>query len=253
MKMNLFNCPLCGSHLEQAGNTLVCSCGWNALKNPKRIRAIQRAIAKGILGLGVVLMAVFVYVGMWGASSLSIIPLKAQVLSGTLKQSSFDRLKDICMGLKRYDCVEGAFRSYYKSSSDIELLGQLAEFQYRRRATNRSMESFYQYFSKKGRSLKVAYTYGKLLEEQNQSQKALEYYKYALSLDTSSIQVSVMRRYIGLLVKMGQKSKAVAELQLYGSKIDNASQLVKQEFSRWNQLVANSGVSNHSNHMGIQS
>ena len=237
MKTNFFNCPRCGASLDQAGNTLVCSCGWNGLKNPKQIKAIQRTIAKGILGLGVALMAVFAYVGMWGSASFQIIPLKAQQLSGTLGEKSFDRLTDICMDLKKYDCVEGAFQSYHKSSSDIELLGQLGEFQYRRKALDRSMESFYRYFSGKGKSIKAAYTYGKVLEENGQKDKALEYYKYALSLDTDSIQVSVMRRYIDLLVRTGQRGRAMAELRSYGPKVAKASELVKQEFSRWNKLV----------------
>ena len=247
MKANFFNCPRCGANLDQAGNTLLCSCGWNGLKNSKPIKIIQRAIASGMVGLGVVLMAVFAYVGMWGSASFKIIPLKVQELSGTLGEKSFDQLTDICMGLKRYDCVENAFQSYFNSSQDIELLGQLGEFQYRRKAQDRSMESFYRYFSGKGKSIKAAYTYGKLLEEKGQKDKALEYYKYALSLDTDSIQMTVMRRYIDLLVRTGQRGKAMAELRSYGPKVRQASELVKQEFSRWNKLVVGSGVSGTDN------
>ncbi len=235
--MNQINCPVCGANLNKAGHTVFCKCGWSKSFNNKKIMAMQKQIAKGIFIAGFALMSSIVYIGNWGSHSLSIIPLKARQWTGQLNEQSFDRLKNMCMELKKYNCVEKAHSSFFNSSDNLEILEQLGEFQYRRKKINPASESYNQYFTKKGRSVKAAYNYARILEKQGHVDSALSYYKYALSVKPNKVQITVMRSYIDLLMKAGKRSKAKAVLLKFKPILKRSNSLVQQEYDRWNKKV----------------
>ena len=235
--MNQINCPVCGASLNKAGHTVFCKCGWNKSFNNKKIMAMQKQIAKGIFIAGFALMSTIVYIGNWGPHSLSIIPLKARQWTGQLNEQSFDRLKNTCMELKKYNCVEQAHSSFFNSSDKLEVLEQLGEFQYRRKKINQASKSYNQYFTKKGRSVKAAYNYARVLEKQGHVDSALSYYKYALSVKPNTVQITVMRSYIDLLMKAGKRNKARMELLKFKPILKRSNSLVQQEYDRWNKKV----------------
>ena len=235
--MNKLNCPVCGAKLNKAGHTVFCKCGWNKSFNNKQLMAMQKQIAKGLFIAGFGLMSTIIYIGNWGSHSFSIIPLKARQWTGQLNTQSFDRLKNICMELKKYNCVEKAHRSFFNSSDKLEVLEQLGEFQYRRKKINSASNSYNQYFTNKGRSVKAAYNYARVLEKQGHVDSALSYYKYALGVRPNTVQITVMRSYIDLLMKAGKRSKAKAELLKFKSILKRSGSLVQQEYDRWNKKV----------------
>ena len=235
--MNNINCPVCGAKLNKAGHTLFCKCGWHKSLNKKQQMAIQKHITKGILIAGFGLMSSIMYVGNWGSHSLSIIPLKARQWTGQLNTNSFNKLKNICMELKKYNCVESAHSSFFRASNKLEVLEQLGEFQYRRKKFDSAGKTYNQYFTKKGRSVKSAYNYARVLEKQGHVDSALSYYKYALSVRANTVQITVMRAYIDLLMKAGQQSKAKAELLKFKPILKRSGSLVQQEYDRWSKKV----------------
>ena len=239
--MKLFNCPVCGSKLNKAGHTLFCKCGWSKSLNKKIQMTIQKNIAKNIFIAGFGLMVAAVYIGHWGTASFTIAPLKISQWTGQLNKDSFSRLKNICMSLKKYDCVEKAHTSFFKSSGDLEILEQLGDLQYRRKKLSQADKTYNQYFTKKGNSVKAAYNYARILEKQGKTDAALSYYKYALKARPGTIQVTVMRSYIDLLVKSGQSVKAKQELLKLKPILKRVGSLVKQEYDRWNKQVISHG------------
>lgn len=231
------NCPVCGSTLSKAGHTLFCKCGWHQSGNKKQQMTAQKQIAKNIFIAGLALMGTVIYVGNWGSSSLKIAPLKARQWTGSLSEKSFASLKTVCMSLKKYDCVESAHKSFFKSSGRLEVLEQLGEFQYRRHKFNEAGKTYSLYFSNKGRGVKPAYNYARILERGGDKKSALSYYKYALRAKPGVVQVSVMRSYIDLLVKSGQKRIAQAELFKLKPVLSGTGSLVKQEYDRLQKQV----------------
>ena len=183
-KMTHLNCPVCGTKLNKAGNTLFCKCGWQKSANKQQERTAQKKIAKNIFLSGLVLMSIVIYVGNWGASSFKIVPLKARQFTGMLNQKSFASLKNVCMSLKKYDCVENAHKSFFKSSGRLQVLESLGEFQYRRNKLSEASKTYGLYFTHKGNSVKSAYNYARILEKSGDKKSALSYYKYAFKSKT---------------------------------------------------------------------
>ena len=178
------------------------------LQSKKRNESTKTNIKKNFHLQESALMGLVVYLGNWGSSSIKIAPLKVQQWTGQLNEQSFSRLTETCMKLKKYNCVEKAHSSFFHSSSDLKVLEQLGEFQYRRKKLSKASATYNKYFTKKGNSIKAAYNYARILEEQKQVKHALSYYEYALKAQPNTVQITVMRSYINLLVKTGQVNKA---------------------------------------------
>ena len=233
--MNIINCPNCGAKINKTGNTLHCQCGWSKSLNQAKEKQIQHKIAKNIFLSGIVLMGFVIYLGNWGSSSLSIVPLKARQWTGQLNESSFKKLTSLCGQLKKYNCVESAHKSFFSSSKNLRVLEKLGEYQYRRNKVAEASKTYKEYFTKKGSSVKSAYNYARILEKQGQVEFALSYYQYALKARPQTVQVTVMRAYINLLVKSGQVNKAKQELAKFKPILKRAGSLVQQEYARWHK------------------
>ncbi len=230
---NIFNCPLCDSQVQRAGNTVSCRCGWYKSFNQVGMRKIQKSVVTLMLMAGFVFMGALVYLNQWGSSSFSIISLKARQWTGSLDKNSHKRLVNICMRLKKYSCVEDAHWSYYRSSQDLSILHTLGEFQSRRSLMKSAGNTYKMYFDRKGRGVKPAYNYAQILEKLGHTQHALNYYQYALKEKSDTIQISVLRAYIKLLVKEGLLVKARHELKKFQSVIKRSTALVQQEYRIW--------------------
>ena len=226
-------CPICGSQTNRTGATVSCRCGWYKSFNQAGVNRLQKSIVINLLAAGFLLMGSVVYISQWGSASWSIIPLKARAWTGMLNSSSYAQLEKICTQLKKYSCVEGAHRSYFKSSADLNALSKLGDFQYRRGLFSKANNTYKLYFTKKGRGVKPAYNYARVLEKLGRNSRALEYYKYALKAEPAAVQVSVMRAYINLLVKEGLHARAKKELNAFEMIVKRSTSLVQQEYKVW--------------------
>ena len=235
--MNTTNCPVCSGRLNKAGHTVFCGCGWHKSLNQKQQARVQHKISKGVFVAGVALMGLIVWFNNWGSSSISIVSLKAGQLTGQMNEESFSKMKNICMRLKKYDCVEEAHKSFYHAKGDLKTLEQLGDFQYRRKRFDEAANTYGEYFQKKGTDVKSAYNYARILENKGQTDFALSYYQYALKARPGTVQVTVMRSYIDLLVKSGQSDKAKAELLKLKPILKRAGSLVQQEYDRWQKQI----------------
>ena len=115
----------------------------------------------------------------------------------------------------------------------MKILAKLGEFQYRRNRLESASKTYKEYFTKKGSSVKAAYNYARILEKQGQVEFALSYYQYALNARPNTVQITVMRAYINLLVKSGQVNKARQELVKFKPILKRSGSLVQQEYERW--------------------
>ena len=235
--MNTLNCPACGGKLQTAGNTNFCKCGWSKSFNKTREKEMNWSIARNMLFASFFVVGFMVYFGYWGSASLQIIPLKVQQWTGSLSPSSFAKLKTVCMELKKYNCVESAHTSFFQSSKELEVLEQLGEFQYRRNRFSAASQTYNLYFTQKGSSIKAAYNYARLLEKENQIDMALSYYEYALKARPNTLQITVMRAYIDLLIKVGKPEKAKQALIQLRPFLKASNPIVQQEYNKWSKKV----------------
>jgi len=235
--MSTFKCPLCASTMNKMSQTVYCDCGWHKSFDKKYQMKTQGKITLGLMVAGCLLIGVFFHLKHWSSFSLSIVPLKTMQWSGWLAKKSFTQLKTICMNLKKYDCVEEAYRSFFHSSADINILAQLDHFQYNRKKFNRAAKTYKKYFINKGNDIKTAYNYARILESKGYTDKALAYYQYAIRAEPHTIQVTIMRSYIDLLMKLGKVDRAKKELSDLAPLVMKSSSLVKQEYERWSHKV----------------
>ena len=231
--MKLTNCPICGKGVKRVSQTAFCKCGWQKSFNKKQIQKMEHKTVKSLFIMGTILMGLIVYVNNWGASSLSIVPLKVSQWTGNLNPKSFAKLQYVCMKLKRYNCVESAQTSFYRSSGNLTILAELGAFQYRRQRFHEASRTYNRYFKMNGKDIKAAYNYARILEKQGHVKHALAYYEYALKARSGVIQVTIMRSYLDLLVETGQRNRARKVLFKLKPLLKRSGSLVKQEYKRW--------------------
>lgn len=233
------NCKLCSSQIKLIGHNLICSnCGWHKQSHTKVSDDRQKQVAQRMAIAGIILMGLFSYVGYFGSHSVEIIPLKVKQVTNSLNENSHNKLVKICMKLKQYDCVEKAHTSYFASSRNLEVLSTLGSFQFRRNKLKEASLTYSRYFELKGKDFRTAYNYARTLEKLGQTNKALKYYEYSIySKSVNKLHVTAMRDYINLLVTSNQTHKAQQALIKLQPSIQNASALVQQEYSRWQERV----------------
>lgn len=244
--MNITNCPVCNLKTNKIGNTFLCRCGWSQSFNQKAYKKMQNKIVSGIIIAGILFIGSLAYIGTWGGSSFKVATLQIQQLTGHFDKSSFKELKQICFNLKKYDCVEQVYKSFFKSSNDLQILEELGEFQYNRDKLKEATKTYNLYFTKKGRSTKAAYLYGLILEQHGQFKHALNYYKYSLTMSKGITKFTAINSYINLLVQLKQFRKAKRALNLLKPFLKTKSMktkniLVKQEYQRLKKQIVRKG------------
>ena len=154
----------------------------------------------------------------WGSHSFSIVFLKTAQAMNVASADQYQDLQKICYDLKRYDCVEGAFRSQHASFEDVESLKKLALLQMRRGKEKVALRTYQQYFdnfSKEKLDAQSLFNYAKLLSSTGNKEQALEYYSKIINRNKNTFPLNAVRNKIEILVQLDRLNEAKGLIRRY--------------------------------------
>lgn len=212
-------CGRCGGVAQRVGQTYICKCGWSLSMNQNN-ETTQKSIIKSLF-----LIATFVAFGLfhffqWGKYGFSILT------------ANNDKKIEICMELKKYDCMENAYFKKYKQTGDMESLEALAEMQFKRENYKESEKSYQTYFAKGGSSYKAAYYYAHSLSKNNQIDAAIQYFDSILRSRPKVLMITVVESYLEVLVSHNKIEKAKKVLS-WVKKVNRNSMNTQDDIKRW--------------------
>ena len=211
------NCPRCGSEPKAIKNTLVCECGWT---HSKKEEASQKPVIIGMLLSFTLCIGLLLHFFEWGSYGIGI-------LFADTKEKS-----EICMDLKKYECVEKNYEKIYQATKSLEDLEKLAEFQFKLEKFEKATKSYSTYFAEKGSSYKAAYYYAHALVKVGDLDAAITYFDTILSQRPKTLMVTVMESYLEILVSHNRIQKAKQVLDVV-SKVSKGSQETQSQIAAW--------------------
>ena len=210
-------CPRCGNQVKVIKNTFVCECGWT---HSKKEEASQKPVIVGMLLSFTLLVGLLLHFFEWGSYGL-----------GIFFASSEDKV-EICMDLKKYDCVEKNYEKIYKSSKSLEDLEKLAEFQFKLEKYDKSAKNYSVYFEEKGSSYKAAYYHAHALVKLGDIDAAITFFDAILSQRPKTLMITVMESYLDILVSHNRLQKAKQVLDVV-SKVSKGSRETENQIQAW--------------------
>lgn len=216
-QFNLSTCKRCQSEinkdrLEQI--PVVCqACGFSGSKldseldHKNEIRFIKWS---SILCASIVASVLFI--GAWGSHSSEMLGIKLSQVFGKSSAESTLRISEICMELKKYDCVE---QSYLQLSQQgrTEYLSQLGQFQVKRKKVDQAAQTFNLYFQNGGEDAESAYQFAKILGAKGDVANSSLYFEKAINSKPEILQITVVQNYIKMLMTHGKNSDALRWIQ----------------------------------------
>ena len=114
---------------------------------------------------------------------------------------------EIGMDLRNYDLAEDAYRALAERV-DLNNYVRLAKFQFSRGKFLESVETYRRYFAAGKNSLDSRYDYARALAEAGQIDEAVKNFEYVLKAKPGVRQVTVLQKYVAMLVKAGRYEQA---------------------------------------------
>ena len=216
------NCPRCSHVPEKIKNTLICKCGWT---HSTKEEASQKTVIIGMVLVFTLVAGSLFHVFQWGSYGFSVF------FADPAKKL------EICMNLKKYDCVEKNYKALHQSTGDLKHLEELGEFQFKREKFKMASETYRQYFSKKGTSYKAAYYYAHSLVKTGDIESAIQYFDSIVRSKPHVLMVTIMESYLEVLVSNNRIGKAkeilswVNEANKGALNTENQIQLWRNKFS----------------------
>ena len=186
-------CPRCNLKLKKAGHTYICDCGW---VYSKKEEASQFYVITGLVLSFVFIAGTLFHFFVWGSHGFQIIFAGA------------NSKLEICMNLKKYDCVEKNYQTLFSQTGDLKYLEELGELQFKREKFQDSKKTYELYFSKEGRAYKSAYYYAHSLAKTGDLEMAIQYFDSILKSNPSVLMVTIMESYLQILISNNRIEKA---------------------------------------------
>lgn len=210
---------------------VVCpTCGFS--HNPQEIKAeiqFERRFIKLAVGLAIAMVAGFVQTATWDKFALEIIPLKMKSAIGMANSTDLNRIVQICVERRRYDCAENAYADL-AAQGNVEAIADLGKFQVRRGRTQYALQSFTEYFNRGGLDLEASYQYAKVLGAVGQTDKSVTYFETVLKGRPETLQVTVTQNYVRMLMNNGRRDQALKLIQGIRKTSPTANMFMQDEF-----------------------
>ena len=233
-------CPRCKQDVSgerRKKSPVICDhCGYTA--SPGRsivMKAAERQTTIIYSAILVMFLAFALQVTTWDRHAGEIIPLKFKQLTGMASQSDVDRIGEICMDLKKYDCVESNYAT--AASNDWNKLAQLGHFQMRRGKFQDAAHTYYSYFQKGGQELEASYDYAKALAQLGQVDEATKYFDAVLAARPDTLQVTVVQNYVKLLMEHNRYEHAKKLISDIRGKGPQTGSFMESEFVKIQEMT----------------
>ena len=211
------SCPRCGKAAKKVGKTFICDCGWSLSPSDD---LSQKQIIQVLVLIACLMGGVLFHLFQWGKHSWSV-----------FFASGKEKVK-ICMDLKKYDCVEGAYGKLFQKTEDLDYLEQLAELQFKRKKFAESGNSYKAYFSKGGKSYRGAYYYAHVLAKNRRIDDSIKYFDSILRSKPRVLMITVVESYLQVLVSHQRMDKA-RQVMAWVKKVSKHSKSSQSQIKQW--------------------
>ncbi len=195
-------CPQCQLDISperKLKRPVICNhCGFTSSNDEIMQGKIERRSIVWFSAISVFVIAAHIQLSNWDKHSLSIIPLGVKSTLGMMSQADHEHKAEICIDLKKWDCVETSYVSIAKA--DSTQWQRAADFQMKRAKYAEAAQSYYQFFQNGGESLEASYSYAKALAQLGQVDEATQYFDQVLASKPDVLQVTVVQSYVKLLM-----------------------------------------------------
>ena len=197
-------CPRCKLDISAERKKLspiICNnCGYTG--SGKR-QAVKQEVEKNTIILFSTFCAIalgsFFQLANWDSHSLEVIPLKLKATFGMSSNADNERMGEMCLELKKYDCVEASYKKV--AAVDQTKLPRLGQFEMKRAEYNEAAQTFYGFFQKGGADLEASYSYARALAQLGQIDDATKYFEQVLAARPDVLQVTVVQNYVRVLME----------------------------------------------------
>lgn len=238
---NFHRCPACGQNIPPErffASIAICSCGWNmSVKSQKSEKEINTRINTLIFFSAIIILASFFQAVNWDTYFFKIIPLKAKEMAGIATPKDLYSIVEICQNRHKYDCAKKAYYELYHLNKDLQILGQLATLQLKTGESQAAVNSFQQYVELGGKDLETIYHYAQALGQVGKIDEAVNYYRRVLAEKPNTLQITITRNYVSLLMNSKRYSEARAVLSHYRKKANNTAYFMEKEFQALNRIL----------------
>lgn len=228
-------CPRCKQDISadrKNKSVIICNhCGYTASPNAAIVHREMQKRTIMIYGIfSAVFLGSYIQLANWDNYALEIIPLKIKSVIGMTNGKDADRTGEICMELKKWDCVETA---YIKAAAEDQTkLPRLGNFQMKRSEWNQAAQTYYSFFQKGGQDLEASYSYAKALAQLGQVDEATKYFDQVLAARPDVLQVTVVQNYVKLLMDHQRGDQALKLIKSIRSKGPETGSFMEAEYKK---------------------
>jgi tetratricopeptide (TPR) repeat protein len=231
-------CPRCKMEIESErlrNSVIVCNhCGYTANMVQRKIeQAAEKSFIVIATGLCALMSFAFVMAVQWDTHTFEVLPLKAKQMIGMTTASDLQRLVEICESRKNVDCQLQATEQLTRF--DNEAFASLGKLHFLSNKNKQAIASFSQYFRNGGLNLEASYNFARALEKEGQVEMASQYYETVIDARPETLQITVTRHYINMLIEYNKKSEAkmvLAKIREKGANTKNFMDPVFKELEK---------------------
>jgi len=233
--MSFDTCPRCHLNISEERKrsaSVVCDhCGFTV--NQTMTASIEAGERKTIIIFGTavsVMCLSFMLLMNWDRHSVEIIPLTLKGWIGATSPADTERLGEICMDLKKWDCVESSYSQ--AAHQDAALLPRLGSFQMKRAKYQNAAKTYYSFFQNGGEDLQASYNYARALAQLGEVDEAVKYFDFVLAAKPDVRQVTVVQSYVKLLMDHQRYDQAKALIQSIRKQGPESSLFMESEYQQ---------------------
>ena len=212
-------CPRCGGKLKSAGQTQFCRCGWSRNGGSEDAK-LQKKVVSALFISACVFSALVFHLFQWGGHGLSIIA------------AGPEKKLEICMKLKKFQCVESAYEKLFEKTGDEKRLSQLGLLQFRKGDYAAAEKTYSRYFANGGRDYRAAHYHAHSLVQTNDIDGASARFEAILAGRKNRLLVTVMESYLTALTSHNRTEKAREVLSRAEAKAKH-SPAAKMQIAKW--------------------
>lgn len=237
----LGHCPACHRQIPHDrifATVIVCQCGWTASSFSKAAeRKITDRISATIIVSAMLMVGAFIHAINWDTHFFSVIPLKAKELTGMASAQDLFKIVEICKSRHKHSCVKDSYRQIYRINKDLEILAKLGELEQATGNAQAAANAFKEYVKLGGNQAEPLYRYAQVLASMGQVDEAVRYYRQVLEQKPDTLQVTVTRSYVSMLIEHKRYEHAVEVIEFYRKKADNTGYFMEKELQALNRIL----------------
>ncbi|MCB0386757.1 MAG: tetratricopeptide repeat protein [Bdellovibrionales bacterium] len=235
------HCPACHRPIPQDrifGTVIVCECGWTASSYAKAAeRRVTDRISAMIIVFAMVLIGAFIHAINWDTYFFAVIPLKAKEMTGTANTQDLFKIVEICKARHKHSCVKDSYKQIYRLNKDINILAKLGELQQATGDVQAAVHTFKEYVKLGGKDAEPTYRYAQVLAGMGQVDEAIRFYRQVLDQKPDTLQITVTRSYVSMLIENKRYEHALEVIQYYRKKADNTGYFMEKELQALNRIL----------------